>query len=333
MSLRITLLAAMALSTSAAAGEVNIYSTRQPELIEPVLAAFTEATGIAINLAFVKEGLIERLKAEGDRSPADLVLTTDISNLSRIVEAGVTQAVSSDLLNVAVPVALRDADGHWYALTSRARIVYASVDRVTDGDVTTYEDLSDPKWAGRICSRSGTHSYNLSLMAGIIAHNGEAAASAWAAGVKANLARAPQGNDRAQVKAIWAGECDISLGNTYYMGLMMGREDQQAWANSVRIIFPTFENGGTHVNISGIAMTSAAPNYDEALLLMEFLVSPEAQRIYAELNSEYPVLEAAQPSEIVAAWGEFSADTTPLSELAANRAAALRIMEEVDFDG
>jgi iron(III) transport system substrate-binding protein len=204
---------------------------------------------------------------------------------------------------------------------------------VADGEVTTYEDLSSDKWEGRICTRSGLHNYNLALTSAVIAHVGVESATAWAEGVKSNLARKPEGNDRAQVKAIWAGECDISLGNTYYMGKMLADEEQTAWANSVRIIFPTFEDGGTHVNVSGVAMTKSAPNRDEALQLMEYLVSPEAQAIYAELNSEYPVLEGASPSDLVASWGEFTADDVPLTELAANRAAALRLMEVVDFDG
>jgi iron(III) transport system substrate-binding protein len=286
-----------------------------------------------VNLAFVKDGLVERLKAEGARSPADLVMTVDIANLQKIADADVIQPVENDLLTAAVPANLRSPDNLWFGLTTRARIVYASRDRVADGEVTTYEDLSSDKWEGRICTRSGLHNYNLALTSAVIAHVGVESATAWAEGVKSNLARKPEGNDRAQVKAIWAGECDISLGNTYYMGKMLANEEQTAWADSVRIIFPTFEDGGTHVNVSGVAMTKSAPNRDEALQLMEYLVSPAAQAIYAELNSEYPVLEGASPSDLVASWGEFTADDVPLTELAANRAAALRLMEVVDFDG
>ncbi|WP_373356901.1 Fe(3+) ABC transporter substrate-binding protein [Pseudoroseicyclus sp. CXY001] len=316
-----------------ALADVNIYTTRQPELIEPVLDAFTEETGIGVNLAFVQEGLPERLRAEGERSPADLIMVVDIANLAQIVETGAIQPVQSDVLEAAVPEALRDPEGLWYALTTRARIVYASKERVADGEVTTYEDLTSPEWAGRICTRSGTHNYNLALLSAVIAHHGEEAARDWAAGIKANLARRPEGNDRAQVRAIWAGQCDISLGNTYYMGLMLNDPDQQEWANSVRIIYPEFEDGGTHVNISGIAMTKAAPNREEALQLMEYLVSPAAQEIYAEVNNEFPVLAEAQPSELVASWGEMTPDNVSLAELASHRAQALRIMEEVDFDG
>ncbi|MBL4812303.1 MAG: Fe(3+) ABC transporter substrate-binding protein [Rhodobacteraceae bacterium] len=324
------LISAVALPVAA---DVNIYTTRQPELIQPVIDGFTAQTGIAVNIAFVQEGLIERLKAEGARSPADLVMTVDIANLQKIVDADVIQQVSSDIIDAAVPATLRSPDGLWFGLTTRARIIYASRDRVADGEVTTYEDLASPAWQGRICTRSGTHNYNLALMAAVIAHHGEEYAAEWAAGLHDNLARKPEGNDRAQVKAIWAGECDISLGNTYYMGQMLADPEQVPWADAVRIIFPVFEDGGTHVNISGIAMTKAAPNRAEALQLMEYLVSPEAQTIYASENTEYPVLESAEVSELVASWGSFEADNVDLAELAGHRAAALRIMEEVDFDG
>jgi iron(III) transport system substrate-binding protein len=327
------LLTAACLAPVPALADINIYTTRQPELIQPVIDGFTAETGIAVNLAFVEEGLVERLVAEGDRSPADLVMTVDIANLAQIVAAGVTQPVESGVLTAAIPAELRDAGNQWFALTERARIVYAANDRVADGEVTTYEDLADPKWAGRICTRPGTHNYNLALLAGIIAHHGEDYARTWAAGVKANLARQPEGNDRAQVRAIWAGECDIALGNTYYMGQMLADPEQVEWANSVRIVFPTFEDGGTHINVSGIAMTAAAPNRDQALQLMEWLVSPAAQAIYAEVNYEYPVLAGTPLSDLVGGWGTFTADTTPMDTLAANRAAALRIMEEVNFDG
>jgi iron(III) transport system substrate-binding protein len=334
MNLRTILLATTCVAIAAPAlADVNIYTTRQPELIQPVMDAFTSETGIAVNLAFVDDGLVERLRAEGARSPADLVMTVDIANLKQIVDADVIQPVDSETLTTAVPAALRSDENLWFGLTTRARIVYASRDRVAEGEVTTYEDLASDKWQGRICTRSGLHNYNLALMSAVISHAGEDAAKDWAAGVHSNLARKPEGNDRAQVKAIWAGECDISLGNTYYMGKMLQDEEQTEWANSVRIVFPTFTDGGTHVNVSGVAMTKAAPNREEALQLMEFLVSPTAQSIYAELNYEYPVIEDAAVSDLVAEWGSFTADETGLSELADNRPTALRIMEEVNFDG
>ena len=334
MSLRRILFAtAFAAIASPAVADVNIYTTRQPDLIAPVMDAFTAETGIVVNLAFVDDGLVERLKAEGKRSPADLVMTVDIANLQQIVDADVIQPVVNDVLAANVPANLRSPDNLWFGLTTRARVIYASRDRVADGEITTYEDLASAKWAGRICTRSGLHNYNLALTSAVIAHAGIDGATAWAAGVKSNLARKPEGNDRAQVKAIWAGQCDISLGNTYYMGQMLADEEQTAWANSVRIVFPTFENGGTHVNVSGVAMTKAAPNRADALQLLEFLVSPAAQGIYAELNSEYPVLGGATVSDMVASWGEFTADDVALTDLASNRPTALRLMEMVDFDG
>jgi iron(III) transport system substrate-binding protein len=338
MELRMTI-RPFILATTACVGalpalaEVNVYTTRQPELIQPVIDAFTAETGIQVNLAFVQEGLVERLVAEGARSPADLVMTVDIANLQQIVEAGVTQPVDSDVLEQAVPAELRDPSGLWFALTERARIVYASKDRVAEGEVTTYEDLADPKWQGRICSRSGLHNYNLALLAAVIAHHGEDYARTWADGVRNNLAVQPAGGDRDQVRSIWAGECDISLGNTYYMGQMVEDPEQQEWAESVRIEFPVFEDGGTHINVSGVAMTQAAPNRDEALQLMEWLVSPQAQAIYAQENHEYPVVPGTEVSELVASWGEMTPDTLNLTELAGHRATALRIMEEVNFDG
>ncbi len=335
MSIRPSLLALVLGSTAlpALADEVNIYSHRQPELIQPLVDAFTAETGIAVNIAFVDKGMVERLVAEGDRSPADLVLTVDIARLSQVVEAGVTQPVTSDVLAASIPAEFRDPANHWFGLTSRARIVYAAKDRVADGEVTTYEDLADPKWQGRICTRSGTNDYNLALLGAVISHDGEAAAKTWAEALRTNLARKPAGGDRDQVKAIWAGECDIAIGNTYYMGQMLADPEQKAWADSVRIVFPTFQDGGTHMNISGMAMTKAAPNHDAALKLMEFLASDEAQRLYAETNHEFPVKPGVPVSDLVASWGPFTPDSLPLIEIATQRATALKIMEQINFDG
>jgi len=314
------------------AAEVNVYSYRQPELVRPLFDAFTKDTGITVNVAFLNKGLVEKLVAEGKRSPADVVLTVDIARLAAVVEAGVTQPVESTTLSANIPAIFRDPGNQWFGLTSRARVVFASKDRVAAGEVTSYEDLANPKWKGRICIRSGTHAYNLALFSGVIAHLGEDGAKAWLEGVRDNLARKPQGNDRGQVKAVWAGECDIALGNTYYMGAMLDNPEQKQWADAVDIIFPVFEGSGTHVNLSGMAMTKAAPNRDNALKLMEYLSSPEAQSIYGEANFEYPVLESAAISERVASWGEFTPDDVNLMDLASHRSTALRLVEEVHFD-
>ncbi|NBR89381.1 MAG: Fe(3+) ABC transporter substrate-binding protein [Rhodobacteraceae bacterium] len=326
---------AVFLSSTAAvlAEEVNIYSYRQPELIQPLVDAFTAEIGIKVNVAFLEKGMVERLIAEGDRSPADLVLTVDVARLAEIVDAGVTQPVESDVLKANVPEIYHDPANHWWGLTTRARIVYASKDRVAPGEITTYEDLADPKWKGRICTRPGTHAYNIGLVAAVLHHLGEEKTKEWLEGVKANLAKKPEGNDRSQVKSIWAGECDISLGNTYYMAQMLKDPEQQAWADSVRIEFPTFADGGTHVNISGIAMTKAAPNKENALKMMEFLSSPAAQAIYAEANAEYPIAPGSEPDALVKGWGTFTADTVNLMDLARLRPEALRLIETVNFDG
>lgn len=332
LSLSLLALGLGSVALPALAEEVNIYSHRQPELIQPLLDAFTAETGITTNVAFVDKGMAERLVAEGARSPADLILTVDIARLKQIVDAGVTQAVVDPVLEANIPATLRDSDNHWFGLTTRARIVYASKERVAAGEVTTYEDLADPKWQGRICIRSGTNDYNIALLGAMIVHHGEAYAKTWAEGLKANLAKKPNGGDRDQVKAIAAGECDIALGNTYYIGQMLSDPEQKATAEMVRIDFPVFEDGGSHLNISGVAMTKAAPNKAAALKLMEWLSSDEAQRLYAEKNHEFPVKDGVARSELVQGWGDFTPDTVSLSDVAAARPAALKIMEEIDFD-
>lgn len=331
--LRLSTLALLACTTPLLAQEINVYSHRQPELIQPLVDAFTAETGIAVNVAFVDKGMAERLQAEGDRSPADLVLTVDIARLLQIVEADVLQPVQSDVLEANVPATLRDPNDLWFGLTARARVVYASKDRVQPGEVTTYEDLASDKWKGRLCTRSGLHDYNIALLGAVIVHHGEEAATQWAEGLKANLARKPDGGDRDQVKAIAAGECDIALGNTYYMGQMLADPEQVPAADSVNIVFPTFENGGTHLNVSGVAMTKSAPNKENALKFMEWLSGDTAQKIYAETNYEFPVKAGVERSELVKSWGEFTPDTTPLVDIAAARAAALKIMETVNYDG
>ncbi|MFV0385067.1 Fe(3+) ABC transporter substrate-binding protein [Paracoccus sp. (in: a-proteobacteria)] len=332
--MRSMILAALLGATAlpALAEEVNIYSHRQPELLKPLTDAFTAKTGITVNTAFVDKGMVERLQAEGSRSPADLIMTVDVARLGEVKDAGITQPVEDAALD-AVPEGLRDQDRNWFGLTTRARIVYASKERVADGEVTTYEDLADPKWKGRICTRPFTNDYNVALTAAYLAHHGPDATRQWLEGVKANLAKKPEGNDRGQVKSIWAGECDISLGNTYYMGKMLEDPEQQEWANSVRIVFPVFEDGGTHVNVSGVAMTKSAPNQDAAMKMLEFLVSDEAQKIYAETNYEFPVSDHVERSELVASWGDFTPDNVPLSEISRLRPEALTLIEEVNFDG
>ncbi len=315
---------------AAAQGEVNIYSYREPGLMEPLLAAFTAKTGIKTNVVFANAGLNERLAAEGRNSPADILLTVDISRLVEAKDAGLTQPIpAASILNV--PPAYRDADGHWTALTMRARVIYASKERVKD-DKITYEDLADPKWKGRICTRSGQHPYNTALLASIVAHKGEAAAEAWAKGLRDNLARKPAGGDREQVRDVQAGLCDIAIGNTYYMAAMLKNPEQKAWADAVRIIFPNAGDRGSHVNVSGAAMTAHAPHKDQALKLIAFLASPEGQKIYAETNNEYPVDPKVEPSATVKSWGSLKPDALPLLNVAKFRKKASEIMDKAGFD-
>ena len=331
--LYLKILMAMLLGSSVSASELNIYSYRQPFLIEPLTSAFSDQTGIKVNIVHLKKGMIERMKAEGKRSPADIVLTVDISRLSALVDAELTQSVDSPILDSNIPEKYRDPNGLWFGLTTRARIIYASKERIKNGEVETYEQLADPKLRGKICTRSGLNAYNLALTSAIPHHHGEEFAINWLNGLKGNLARKPQGNDRAQVKAIWAGECDISIGNTYYMGKMLEDAEQAEWANSVRIIFPKFENGGTHVNVSGIGMAKFSPNPENALKFMEFLSSANAQEIYATANFEYPIAPGTQADKLVKSWGSFEADDVNLMTIAKLRKRALELTEIVDFDG
>ncbi len=321
--------------TATAAGEVNLYSERQPFLMDPLLKAFTAETGIEANMVYIKKGMLERLKAEGANSPADLILTSDIGNLNNVFEAGLLQAVDSPILGSNIPAQYRHPDGYWFGLTTRARVIFAHKDRVKPGEVTTYEDLAAPHMKGRVCTRSGKHVYNVSLLASIIAAKGEAAAEAWAKGVKENLARKPQGNDRAQVKAVFQGQCDVALGNTYYMGKMQTNDknpEQKDWAASVNVVFPNQKGRGAHVNISGAGVTKSAKNKANAIRFIEFLTGDMAQKIYAEDNFEYPVKAGVALPALVASWGTFKADEAFLSNVARQRTLATRIMDRVRFD-
>ncbi|PIE44135.1 MAG: iron ABC transporter substrate-binding protein [Gammaproteobacteria bacterium] len=320
-------------ATAASDPEVNVYSLRQSFLMQPLFDAFTKETGIKVNHTFAKKGLTERLKREGKNSPADLLLTTDIGNLSAAKKANVLQPVTSKTLENNIPSQYRDPENYWFGLTTRVRNIYASKDRVPEGAISRYEDLADPKWKGKICTRSGKHPYNVALIASMIAHHGEKDAQKWLKGVKHNLARKPQGNDRAQVKAIKEGVCDISLGNSYYYGKMLTNKKQIAWANSVNILFPNQEDRGAHVNISGMGLTRSAPNKSNAIKLMEFLASDNAQKIYAEKNFEYPVKPGVSASPLVSSWGKFSADKLPLSEIDQYRTKATKLVDKVDYDG
>jgi iron(III) transport system substrate-binding protein len=327
-------LAGLTAGDEAQAQSVNLYTTREPGLIRPLLEDFTAATGIKVNTVFVKDGLAERVAAEGARSPADVLMTVDFGNLVELVDKGITQPIRSSALEAAIPAPLRDSDGHWFALSMRARIVYASRGRVKI-DAISYQDLADPKWKGKICVRSGQHPYNTALIANFIARRGEAAAETWLSGVKANLARKASGGDREVARDILGGICDIGIGNSYYVGLMRsgkGGPEQKRWGDAIDTVMPRFIDGGTHVNASGAAVAKNAPNRANALKLIEYLVTDKAQEAYARLDFEYPVKAGAVVDSIIAGLGKLEPDATPLLEIARNRRKASLLVDKVGFD-
>jgi len=317
-------------SVFAMASEVNVYSYRQPFLVKPLFDVFTEKTGIKVNVVFAKKGMAERLAREGEHSPADILLTTDISRLVELHDKKLLQVVKSERLEQAVPAQFQSADNTWYGLTTRVRNIY-SAKRLGDIEIN-YEDLADPKYKGRVCTRSGKHAYNVALVSSMIAEHGEARTLTWLKALKANLARKPQGSDRGQVQAIHQNLCDFSLGNSYYFGQMINDEKQKVWADAVNINFPNQKNRGAHVNISGVAMAKHAPNAANALALMEFLVSEQAQQMYAESNMEYPVRKGVKLSKLVASWGNFKSDDLSLETIAKNRKAAIMLIDKAQFD-
>ncbi|WP_166261405.1 Fe(3+) ABC transporter substrate-binding protein [Marinobacter salicampi] len=311
---------------------VNIYSYRQAFLLDPLLNAFTEETGIETNVVFAKKGLSERLEREGRNSPADLVMTVDISRLNELVEKDLTAAVDNETLDSNIPENLRHPEGKWFGLTTRGRMIFTSKERVEEGEITTYEELADDKWNDRICTRSGKHPYNIALFSSMIAHHGEEEAQEWLEGVKDNLARKPQGGDRDQIKAISEGVCDVAIGNSYYYGNMLEDDNQREAAEDVRMVFPNANGRGTHINISGVALTKNAPNRENAVKLMEFLSQPKAQQIYAEANKEYPANPDVEVKGMVAEWGELNPDSLSLQTIAENRDAAVKMVDRVDYD-
>lgn len=321
------------IASASAQGVVNVYTNREPGLYSATLDEFTKATGIKVNAIFSEQGLAERIKAEGENSPADVLITVDIGRIQEALDLGIAQPVRSEAVAAAVPVQLRHPEGLWTALSMRARAVYASKDRVKDTAIT-YEGLADPKWKGKICTRSFQHQYNIALVAAMIVKHGEAKTEEWLKGVKANLAKKPSGGDRDVAKDILAGVCDIGLGNTYYVGLMTNgtNPDQKKWAEAINVILPTFENGGTHVNVSGIVLAKNAPNRDNAVKLIEYMTSPEAQRVFADVNYEYPVRAGIAINPLVKSFGELKMENMSLAEVAKNRAKASALVDKVGFD-
>ncbi len=318
-------------SMANAAESLTVYSYRQAFLIEPILADFTKETGIQVEVVFSKNGIAERITREGRLSPVDLVLTSDFSRLMELADKGLVAAVDSPVLTKNIPEAYRSPSKDWYALTKRVRNIYSSKERLGPLDIS-YEDLASPKYKGKICTRSGKHPYNVSLVASMVAHHGEQDTKNWLLGVKDNLARKPQGNDRAQVKAVKEGLCDIAIGNSYYLGKMLQDPEQVSWAEAVNINFPNQDNRGSHINVSGMALAKYAPHKDNAVKLMEYLSAKKAQQSYAELNMEYPVNPTVEPSPIVASWGGYKADDLPIYKLAEYQQVAVKLLDEVQFD-
>ncbi|WP_323017439.1 Fe(3+) ABC transporter substrate-binding protein [Castellaniella sp.] len=311
------------------AAEVNLYTTREPKLVEPLLAAFSKDTGVKVNTVFIKDGLLERVRTEGEQSPADVLMTVDIGNLLDLVDGGVTQAVQSKALESAIPDNLRAADGQWFTLSLRDRVAYVSKD--LDIKALNYEDLADPRWKGKVCIRSGQHPYNTALIAAMIAHDGAEATEQWLRGVKANLGRAATGGDRDVARDILGGICDVGIANAYYAGHMKNAApdtDARRWGDAIRVIRPTFKGSqGTHVNISGAAVARYAPHRAEAVQLLEYLVSDKAQSLYAQANYEYPVRAGVKLDPTVESFGPLQIDPLPLTEIALHRKQASELVD------
>ena len=319
---------------SANANEINVYSHRQPFLINSFLRAFKKKTGIKVNVVFSSKGLVQRLLAEGPRSPADVVLTVDIGRLYAYVDKNLFATISSKKLSSNIPSHLRDSGNRWFGFSKRARIVAIAKGRVQPSEIRRIEDLSHPKWKGRICSRPGSHVYNRALLASLIAAHGEIEAEKWAKGLVENLARKPEGNDRAQVKAIHEGVCDVAVINTYYFGKMKFNEkdtEQNNWAKAINLIFTNQEDRGNHINVAGGGVVKYAKNKENAIALLEFLTQPNAQALYATMNYEYPVNPSTELSGELKSWGSFKEDQLPVEKLAELAPIAQKIINRVGW--
>ncbi len=322
-------------ATLALAAELNIYSARHYDADFEIYKKFTAATGIKINHTTAKAPeLIKRLKLEGKNSPADIFITADVSNLSEAKDAKVLTAVKSDFLKKTIPAHLRDKDNQWFAITKRARIIAYNKNANTDTSlVKTYEDLAKPELKGKVLMRSSTNAYSKTLLASIIANDGSKKAKEWAKGVLDNLAAAPKGGDRDQAKQMVAGVAPFAVMNTYYIGLLKTSKnpDDVKVGNAIGIIFPNQDGRGTHINISGIAMTASSKNQDAAKKFMEFMLSAEAQKMLTDINYEFPVRSDVEPSQIVKDFGKFKEDEVLLSKVAEKVKEAVKIYDEVGF--
>lgn len=334
---RTALAATLALASAAPlalGNEVNLYSSRQEALIKPLLDAFTQDTGIRVNIVSANAGaLIQRLRTEGRNTPADVFLTVDAGNLAAAQAAGLLQPLRSPVVEQAVPVQYRDAGGHWTGLSLRARPIFYALDRVKPAQLSTYAALTGPQWKGKLCLRSSDNIYNQSMVAALIAHDGVAKTEAWARGLVANFARPPKGGDRDQIKAVAAGECDLAIANTYYYANLVTSDDagDREAAKKVGVFWPDQQGRGAHVNVSGAAIVAHARNVANARRLIEYLVGPKAQAWYAETNQEYPVRAGVAVSATLAAMGEFKADKLPMVKLGEHNADAVKLMDRAGW--
>ncbi len=313
---------------------LNLYTSRHYQTDEALYRGFTEATGIRINRIEGKgDALIERLKNESLNSPADVFITVDAGRLWRAEQAGLFQEVTSPVLEARVPATLRHPEGRWFGLARRARLIFYNKDMVKPGEIQTYEDLADPRWRGMVCIRSSSNIYNLSLLGSIIAARGEKAAQAWARGVVENFARPPQGGDTDQIRAVAAGECGIGVANSYYYARLMTSEKEQdrKAAQALGVVFPNQAGRGTHVNISGAGVLKHARHSDAAIRFLEYLTSEPAQRLFADGNNEYPVVQGMAPNETLRALGEFKPDTLNVAYLGRNQPLAQMIFDRVGW--
>lgn len=328
---RFCLLFAFLLPGAVSAAEVNVYSARNEVLIKPLFDQFTAQSSIKVNLITGKDdALIKRLEVEGKNSPADLLLTVDVARLDRAKQAQLFQPVSSELLDKSIPTIYRDNDGYWFGLSLRSRVIVYAKDRINPKQLSTYEALTNPVWKGRLCVRSSSNVYNQSLVASLIVHRGSEEAEEWTKGLVANFARKPKGGDRDQIKAVAAGQCDIALVNTYYLGGMLNSviETEKQAAAKVSLFWPNQNDRGAHVNISGAGVTKSAKNKNEAIKLLEFLISHDAQYWYAEKNYEYPVKKGVVVSRTLQQWGDFVSDDINLNQLGKLNAKAVRLMDK-----
>lgn len=313
---------------------VNIYSSRQSHLIEPVLKAFTKDTGIKVNLLTGKDdALIERIRREGINTRADILLTADASRLSRAKNIKILQPINSPILTRAIPANLRDPQNTWFGLTYRARVIFYAKNRVNKNQLSTYEDLANPKWKNRICVRSSSSIYNQSLVSSMVAAKGEKNTEKWVKGLVNNLARKPQGGDRDQIKALASGACDVAIANTYYYAQMLfgGDKHLTGVAKQVGIFWPNQRDRGTHINISGAAVTAAAKNKANAVKLLEYMMEDVVQQWYSTVNGEYPVKRGVKPDARLQTWGSFKTDALNLSNLGRFNAQAVKAMDRAGW--